>query len=144
MANQMVSHRSYPNRGAGTEFVSCHNTLQPGPSAMAPERCSWVNFVFDVRSSPFRKKKKKGLAPLMWQSSSNRGWPLFSALALAGLIISLIHFRQLKHSERVLGGASAERQKLFLDTIIENMPVFSIAGQGRAETSPTSCSTGPP
>ena len=56
----------------------------------------------------------------MWQSAGI-GVGLFLALALAGLTISLIHFRQLEALDA--SAAKLGRTQKFLDSIIENMPV---------------------
>jgi diguanylate cyclase (GGDEF)-like protein/PAS domain S-box-containing protein len=92
--------------------VSCHNALQP-------DKPQWhLNdvigaFVIDVPLSPFQRK-------VIWQSAGI-GLGLFFALAFAGLMISLLHFRQLE----ALNASTAElgRTQNFLDSIIENMPV---------------------
>ncbi len=70
-------------------------------------------FVIDVPISPF-------LRTVTWQSAGI-GLGLFLALALAGLTISLIHFRQLE----ALNASAAKlgRTQNFLDSIIENMPM---------------------
>src|ERR1700724_1755283 len=92
--------------------VSCHNTLQP-------DKAQWhLNdvigaFVIDVPISPF-------LRTVMWQSAGI-GLGLFLALALAGLTISLMHFRQLEALDA--SAAKLGRTQNFLDSIIENMPV---------------------
>src|SRR6202023_3292191 len=92
--------------------VSCHNTLQP-------DKAQWhLNdvigaFVIDVPISPF-------LRTVMWQSTGI-GLGLFLALALAGLTISLMHFRQLEALDA--SAAKLGRTQKFLDNIIENMPV---------------------
>src|SRR3979411_2314586 len=49
------------------------------------------------------------------------GLPLFLALGLAGLTISLIHFRQLEALDA--SAAKLGRTQKFLDSIIENMPL---------------------
>ncbi len=91
---------------------SCHNALQP-------DKAQWhLNdvigaFVIDVPISPF-------LRTVMWQSAGI-GVGLFLALALAGLMISLIHFRQLEALDA--SAAKLGRTQNFLDSIIENMPV---------------------
>ena len=102
----------YPTLAHEQSCVNCHNALQP-------EKTAWhLNdlmgaFVIDVPISAF-------LHTLKWQSTSI-GLGLFLALALAGLTISLIHFRQLE----ALDASAAElgRTQKFLDNIIENMPV---------------------
>jgi PAS domain S-box-containing protein len=77
--------------------------------------------VIDVPVSPF-------LRTVTWQSSGI-GVGLFLALALAGLIISLIHFRQLEALDA--GAAELGRTQNFLDTIIENMPVSIVVKDAR-------------
>jgi diguanylate cyclase (GGDEF)-like protein/PAS domain S-box-containing protein len=92
--------------------VSCHSALQP-------DKPQWhLNdvigaFVIDVPMSPFQRA-------VIWRSTGT-GFGLFLALALAGLMISLLHFRQLE----ALNASAAElgRTQNFLDSIIENMPV---------------------
>src|SRR5271169_1771439 len=70
-------------------------------------------FVIDVPISPF-------LHTVIWQSAGI-GIGLFLALALAGLTISLMHFRQLEALDA--SAAKLGRTQKFLDSIIENMPV---------------------
>src|ERR1700682_1396947 len=102
----------YPMLAREQSCVSCHNELQP-------LKVQWhLNdvmgaFVIDVPISPF-------LHTVMWQSTVI-GVGLFLALALAGLTISLIHFRQLEALDA--SAAKLGRTQNFLDNIIENMPV---------------------
>jgi diguanylate cyclase (GGDEF)-like protein/PAS domain S-box-containing protein len=109
---ELMFRTVYPTVAQEQSCVSCHNALQP-------DKAQWhLNdvigaFVIDVPISPF-------LRTITWQSTGI-GLVLFLALALAGLMISLIHFRQLE----ALDASSAElgRTQNFLDNIIENMPV---------------------
>jgi diguanylate cyclase (GGDEF)-like protein/PAS domain S-box-containing protein len=102
----------YPTVAREQSCVSCHNALQP-------DKAQWhLNdvmgaFVIDVPISPF-------LHTVMWQSAGI-GLGLFLALALAGLTISLMHFRQLEALN--VSAAKLGRTQNFLDNIIENMPV---------------------
>src|ERR1700726_617518 len=102
----------YPMLAREQSCVSCHNELQP-------LKVQWhLNdvmgaFVIDVPISPF-------LHTVMWQSTVI-GVGLFLALALAGLTISLVHFRQLEALDA--SAAKLGRTQNFLDSIIENMPV---------------------
>ena len=102
----------YPTLAKEQSCVSCHNVLQPGKAQWHLNDVMGA-FVIDVPVSPF-------LHTVMLQSSGI-ALGLFLALALAGLIISLIHFRQME----ALDASAAElgRTRNFLDTIIENMPV---------------------
>jgi diguanylate cyclase (GGDEF)-like protein/PAS domain S-box-containing protein len=101
----------YPTLAHEQSCVSCHNALQP-------DKAQWhLNdvmgaFVIDVPISPF-------VRTVIWQSAGI-GLGLFVALALAGLTISLMHFRQLE----ALNASAAKlgRTQNFLDSIIENMP----------------------
>src|SRR6202140_5177317 len=102
----------YPTVAQEQSCVSCHNALQPGKAQWHLNDVIGA-FVIDVPVSPF-------LRTVMWQSSGI-GVGLLLALALAGLIISLIHFRQLEALNA--GAAELDRTQNFLDTIIENMPV---------------------
>jgi diguanylate cyclase (GGDEF)-like protein len=77
----------YPTVAQEQSCVSCHNALQPGKAQWHLNDVIGA-FVIDVPVSPF-------LRTVMWQSSGT-GVGLLLALALAGLIISLIHFRQLE------------------------------------------------
>ena len=92
--------------------VSCHNALQP-------DKARWhLNdlmgaFVIDVPAAAF-------LRTITWQSTAI-GLGLFLALALAGLMISLMHFRQLEALDA--SAARLGRTQKFLDSIIENMPL---------------------
>src|SRR6202162_1294399 len=102
----------YPTVAHEQSCVSCHNALQPNK---VPWRLGDVigAFVIDVPISPF-------LRTVMWQSAGI-GLGLFLALALAGLTISLMHFRQLEALDA--SAAKLGRTQNFLDSIIENMPV---------------------
>jgi diguanylate cyclase (GGDEF)-like protein/PAS domain S-box-containing protein len=102
----------YPTLAQEQSCVSCHNALQPGKTQWQLNDVVGA-FVIDVPVSPF-------LRTVMLQSSGI-GLGLFLALALAGLIISLIHFRQLEALNA--GAVELGRTQNFLDTIIENMPV---------------------
>ena len=102
----------YPTVAHEQSCVDCHNALQPN-------KVQWRlgdvigAFVIDVPISPF-------LRSVMWQSAGI-GVGLFLALALAGLTISLMHFRQLEALDA--SAAKLRRTQNFLDSIIENMPV---------------------
>lgn len=102
----------YPTVAHEQSCVNCHNALQPN-------KVQWRlgdvigAFVIDVPISPF-------LHTVMWQSAGI-GLGLFFALALAGLTISLMHFRQLEALDA--STAKLGRTQKFLDSIIENMPV---------------------
>jgi diguanylate cyclase (GGDEF)-like protein/PAS domain S-box-containing protein len=102
----------YPTVAREQSCVSCHNALQP-------DKAQWhINdvmgaFVIDVPISPF-------LHTVIWQSAGI-GSGLFLALALAGLTISLMHFRQLEALDA--SATKLGRTQNFLDSIIENMPV---------------------
>jgi diguanylate cyclase (GGDEF)-like protein/PAS domain S-box-containing protein len=102
----------YPTVAHEQSCVNCHNALQAG-------KAQWHlgdvigAFVIDVPISPF-------LRTVMWQSAGI-GLGLFLALALAGLTISLMHFRQLEALDA--SAAKLGRTQNFLDSIIENMPV---------------------
>src|SRR5258708_7874413 len=101
----------YPTVAREQSCVSCHNDLQP-------DKTEWhLNdvmgaFVIDVPMAAFRHT-------LMWQSTGI-GLGLFLALALAGLTISLVHFRQLEALDA--SAAKLGRTQNYLDNIIENMP----------------------
>src|SRR6202171_638717 len=109
---EQIFRTVYPTVAHEQSCVSCHNTLQP-------DKPQWhLNdvigaFVIDVPISPF-------LRTVMWQSTGI-GLGLFLALALAGLTISLMHFRQLEALDA--SAAKLGRTQKFLDNIIENMPV---------------------
>src|SRR5882672_8370448 len=102
----------YPTVAQEQSCVSCHNALQP-------EKAQWhLNdvigaFAIDVPVSPF-------LRTVTWQSAGI-ALGLFLALVLAGLTISLMHFRQLEALDA--SAAKLGRTQNFLDNIIENMPV---------------------
>ena len=109
---QFVFRTVYPTIAQEQSCVSCHNALQP-------DKPQWhLNdvigaFVIDVPMSAF-------LRSVIWQSAGI-GLGLFLALSLAGLTISLVHFRQLEALDR--SAAKLGRTQKFLDTIIENMPL---------------------
>jgi diguanylate cyclase (GGDEF)-like protein/PAS domain S-box-containing protein len=109
---QFVFRTVYPTIAQEQSCVSCHNALQP-------DKPQWhLNdvigaFVIDVPMSAF-------LRSVTWQSAAI-GLGLFLALSLAGLTISLIHFRQLEALDA--SAAKLGRTQKFLDTIIENMPL---------------------
>jgi diguanylate cyclase (GGDEF)-like protein/PAS domain S-box-containing protein len=102
----------YPMLAQQQSCVDCHNELQPDKAQWRLDDVMGA-FVIDVPVAPF-------LHTVMWQSTGV-GLGLFLALALAGLMISLMHFRQME----ALDASTAElgRTQKFLDTIIENMPV---------------------
>jgi diguanylate cyclase (GGDEF)-like protein/PAS domain S-box-containing protein len=109
---EQIFRTVYPSVAQEQSCVSCHNALQPDKPQWHLDDVIGA-FVIDVPVSPFLRK-------VAWQSAGI-GVGLFLALALAGLIISLIHFRQLE----ALDAAAAElgRTQKFLDSIIENMPL---------------------
>ncbi len=102
----------YPTVAHEQSCVNCHNALQPGKTQWRLGDVIGA-FVIDVPISPF-------LRSVMWQSAGI-GVGLFLALALAGLTISLMHFRQLEALDA--SAAKLGRTQNFLDSIIENMPV---------------------
>src|ERR1700690_3403608 len=112
VGGELTFRTVYPTVAQEQSCVSCHNALQP-------DKPQWhLNdvigaFAIDVPVSPFQRK-------VIWQSAGT-GLGLFLALAFAGLMISLLHFRQLE----ALNASTAElgRTQNFLDSIIENMPV---------------------
>src|SRR5580658_9203876 len=109
---ELMFRTVYPTVAHEQSCVGCHNILQP-------DKPQWhLNdvigaFVIDVPMSPFQRA-------VIWRSAGI-GLSLFLALALAGLMISLFHFRQLE----ALNASAVElgRTQNFLDSIIENMPV---------------------
>jgi diguanylate cyclase (GGDEF)-like protein/PAS domain S-box-containing protein len=109
---EQIFRTVYPTVAHEQSCVNCHNALQP-------DKVQWRlgdvigAFVIDVPISPF-------LRTVMWQSAGI-GLGLFLALALAGLTISLMHFRQLEALDA--SAAKLGRTQNFLDSIIENMPV---------------------
>jgi len=103
----------YPTVAQEQSCVSCHNALQPGKAQWHLNDVIGA-FVIDVPVSPF-------LRTVMWQSSGI-GVGLFLALALAGLIISLIHFRQLE----ALDAGAAELRARDEDLLAQNVR-FDIA-----------------
>lgn len=109
---EQIFRTVYPTVAHEQSCVSCHNALQPN-------KVQWRvgdvigAFVIDVPISPFQHT-------VMWQSTGV-AFGLFLALALAGLTISLIHFRQLEALDA--SAAKLGRTQNFLDNIIENMPV---------------------
>jgi diguanylate cyclase (GGDEF)-like protein/PAS domain S-box-containing protein len=109
---ELMFRTVYPTVAHEESCVSCHNTLQP-------DKAQWhLNdvigaFVIDVPISPF-------LRTVTWQSTLI-GLGLFLALAIAGLTISLMHFRQLEALDA--SNVKLGRTQNFLDRIIETMPV---------------------
>src|ERR1700731_3641868 len=109
---ELMFRTVYPTVAHEQSCVSCHNALQP-------DKPQWHlgdiigAFVIDVPMSPF-------LRTITWQSTGI-GLGLFLALSLAGLTISLVHFRQLEALDE--SAAKLVRTQKFLDTIIENMPL---------------------
>jgi diguanylate cyclase (GGDEF)-like protein/PAS domain S-box-containing protein len=112
VGGELTLRTVYPTIAKEQSCVSCHNALQS-------DKPQWhLNdvigaFAIDVPMSPFQRA-------VIWRSAGT-GLGLFLALALAGLMISLFHFRQLE----ALNASAAElgRTQKFLDSIIENMPV---------------------
>src|SRR5260370_17774767 len=76
----------YPTVAQEQSCVSCHNALQPGKAQWHLNDVMGA-FVIDVPISQF-------LRGVMWQSSGI-GVGVFFEPSLAGLIVSLLHFRQL-------------------------------------------------
>jgi diguanylate cyclase (GGDEF)-like protein/PAS domain S-box-containing protein len=109
---EQVFRTVYPTVAREQSCVSCHNALQ-GDKAQWHLNDVMGAFVIDVPISPF-------LHTVMWQSAGI-GLGLFLALALAGLTISMMHFRQLEALN--VSAAKLGRTQNFLDSIIENMPV---------------------
>jgi diguanylate cyclase (GGDEF)-like protein/PAS domain S-box-containing protein len=102
----------YPTVAHEQSCVDCHNALQPDKAQWHLDDVMGA-FVIDVPISPF-------LHTVAWQSTGI-GLGLFLALALAGLTISLVHFRQLEALDA--SAARLGRTQNFLDNIIENMPM---------------------
>src|ERR1700724_675350 len=114
---ERVFRTVYPTVAREQSCVSCHNAFQ---GDKAPWHLNDVMgaFVIDVPISPF-------LRTVMWQSSGI-GVGLFLALALAGLIISLIHFRQLEALDAGAAELGAreddlQAQNMRFDIAINNM-----------------------
>src|SRR6202045_1045588 len=109
---ELMFRTVYPTVAHEQSCVSCHNALQP-------DKPQWHlhdvigAFVIDVPMSPF-------LRTITWQSTGI-GLGLFLALALVGLTLSMVHFRQLEALD--VSAAKLGRTQKFLDTIIENMPL---------------------
>jgi diguanylate cyclase (GGDEF)-like protein/PAS domain S-box-containing protein len=110
--DQLVFRTVYPTVAHEQSCVSCHNALQPDKPQWHLKDVIGA-FVIDVPMSAF-------LRSVTWQSAGI-GLGLFLALTLAGLTISLIHFRQLEALDA--SAAKLGRTQKFLDTIIENMPL---------------------
>ena len=110
----------YPSVAQEQSCVNCHNALQPNKAQWHLNELMGA-FAIDVPISPF-------LHTVMWQSMGI-GMGLFLALALAGLTISLIHFRQLEALDA--SAATLGRTQKFLDNIIENMPVSVVVKDAR-------------
>jgi diguanylate cyclase (GGDEF)-like protein/PAS domain S-box-containing protein len=112
VGGELTFRTVYPTMAQQESCVSCHNALQPDKQQWHLNDVMGA-FVIDVPLSPFQRK-------VIWQSAGT-GLGLFLALAFAGLMISLLHFRQLE----ALNASTAElgRTQNFLDSIIENMPV---------------------
>jgi diguanylate cyclase (GGDEF)-like protein/PAS domain S-box-containing protein len=102
----------YPTFANEQSCVNCHNAIQ-GDKVQWHLHDLMGAFVIDVPASAF-------LHTIAWQSTAI-GVGLFLALALAGLTISLMHFRQLEALDA--SAAKLGRTQKFLDNIIENMPV---------------------
>jgi diguanylate cyclase (GGDEF)-like protein len=107
----------YPTVAQEQSCVSCHNALQPGKAQWHLNDVIGA-FVIDVPVSPF-------LRTVMWQSSGI-GFGLLLALALAGLIISLLHFRQLEALDAGAAELGAreddlQAQNMRFDIAINNM-----------------------
>jgi diguanylate cyclase (GGDEF)-like protein/PAS domain S-box-containing protein len=109
---ELMFRTVYPTVAREQSCVNCHNVLQPDKAQWHLDDLMGA-FVIDVPISSF-------LHTVMWQSTGI-GLGLFLALALAGLTISLMHFRQLEALDA--SAAKLRRTQKFLDTIIENMPL---------------------
>src|SRR6202163_1602322 len=109
---EWVFRTVYPTLAREQSCVSCHNALQP-------DKAQWhLNdvigaFAIDVPVSPFLRT--------VTRQGTGIALGLFLALALAGLTISLMHFRQLEALDA--SAAKLGRTQKFLDSIIENMPL---------------------
>jgi diguanylate cyclase (GGDEF)-like protein/PAS domain S-box-containing protein len=101
----------YPTFAHEQSCVSCHNALQPEAQWRLHDLMG--AFVIDTPASAF-------LRTIAWQGVGI-GVGLFLALGLAGLTISLMHFRQLEALDA--SAAKLGRTQKFLDNIIENMPL---------------------
>ncbi len=112
VGGELTFRTVYPTIAQQDSCVSCHNALQPDGQQWHLNDVMGA-FVIDVPLSPFQRT-------VIWQSAGT-GLGLFLALAFAGLMISLLHFRQLE----ALNASTTElgRTQNFLDSIIENMPV---------------------
>ncbi len=117
---ELMFRTVYPTVAHEQSCVSCHNALQPDKAQWHLEDVMGA-FVIDVPISPF-------LHTVMWQSTGI-GLGLFLALALAGLTISLVHFRQLEALDA--SAAKLGRTQKFLDNIIENMPLSVVVKDAR-------------
>src|ERR1700720_412792 len=109
---ELMFRTVYPTVAHEQSCVSCHNALQPDKPQWHLKDVIGA-FVIDVPMSAF-------LRSVTWQSAGV-GVGLFLALTLAGLTISLIHFRQLEALDA--SAAKLGRTQKFLATIIENMPL---------------------
>ncbi|MBV8564140.1 MAG: EAL domain-containing protein [Methylobacteriaceae bacterium] len=98
--------------------VDCHNRLQPNAIAWRLNDVMGA-FVIDVPAGPF-------VHSILLQSVG-LGLALFLALALVGLAIAVLHFRQMAERETAAGEIS--RAQTFLHTIIENMPLMVSVNQ---------------
>jgi diguanylate cyclase (GGDEF)-like protein/PAS domain S-box-containing protein len=117
---ELMFRTVYPSVAQEQSCVNCHNSLQPNKAHWHLNELMGA-FAIDVPISPF-------LHTVMWQSIGF-GLGLFLALALAGLTISLIHFRQLEALDA--SAATLGRTQKFLDNIIENMPVSVVVKDAR-------------
>src|ERR1700676_4721937 len=109
---EQIFRTVYPTVAHEQSCVSCHNALQP-------DKPQWHlgdiigAFVIDVPMSPFLRT--------ITCKSTGIGLNLFLALALVGLTISLVHFRQLEAIDAPT--AKLGHDQKFLDSLIENMPM---------------------
>jgi len=109
---QLMFRTVYPSFAREQSCVDCHNKLQPNKPQWHLNDVMGA-FAIDVPVAPF-------LHTILMQSTG-LGLSLFFALAIFGLVISSIHFRQM--AERDVAAAELGRTRTFLHTIIENMPM---------------------
>jgi diguanylate cyclase (GGDEF)-like protein/PAS domain S-box-containing protein len=111
MNGERVFRTVYPIFAREQSCVSCHNALQPQAQWHLDDLMG--AFAIDVPASAFLYTIRSQAVGI--------GLGLFLALGLAGLTISLIHFRQLEALDA--SATKLSRTQKFLDNIIENMPV---------------------
>ncbi len=107
---RLVFRTVYPSLAREESCVNCHNQLQQGMPQWQLNDVMGA-FAIDVPVASFLQDLRR--------QSYQLGLGLFAALALAGLAVAVLHFRQT--SEREAAAFELRTQNMLLDTALMNM-----------------------